>query len=100
MPRHVDIARRFWSKVDKNGPVPPHRPELGQCWVWTGSVQPRGYGTFSVGGKVEPVFAETIAELPAAIASFVKPGDVVLTMGAGSIGGVPARLRALGQGAE
>ena len=53
-----------------------------------------------VGGKVEPVFAETIAELPAAIASFVKPGDVVLTMGAGSIGGVPARLRALGQGAE
>jgi UDP-N-acetylmuramate--alanine ligase len=52
-----------------------------------------------VGGKVEPVFAETVAELPAAIASIVKPGDVVLTMGAGSIGGVPARLRALGQGA-
>ena len=53
-----------------------------------------------VGGKVEPVFSETVAELPAAIASIVKPGDVVLTMGAGSIGGVPARLRALGQGAE
>jgi hypothetical protein len=53
-----------------------------------------------VGGKVEPVVSETVAELPAAIASIVKPGDVVLTMGAGSIGGVPARLRALGQGAE
>jgi hypothetical protein len=32
------LKARFWAKVDKNGPVPPHRPELGPCWVWTGSV--------------------------------------------------------------
>lgn len=26
--------QRFWSKVDKGGPVPPHRLELGPCWLW------------------------------------------------------------------
>jgi hypothetical protein len=26
---------RFWQKVDKFGPVPLHRPELGPCWIWT-----------------------------------------------------------------
>ncbi len=45
-----------------------------------------------VAGKVEPVFVEQIAELPAAILDAARDGDVVLTMGAGSIGGVPAQL--------
>ncbi len=45
-----------------------------------------------VAGKVEPVFVEAIADLPAAIRQVVRDGDVVVTMGAGSIGGVPARL--------
>lgn len=27
----------FWAKVDKNGPVPAHRPDLGPCWLWTGT---------------------------------------------------------------
>ncbi len=40
---------RFWSKVDTNGPVPAHRPELGPCWVWTGPTNADGYGRFSVG---------------------------------------------------
>jgi UDP-N-acetylmuramate--alanine ligase len=48
-----------------------------------------------VAGKVEPVFVAEVAELPQAIADFVRDGDVVLTMGAGSIGQVPARLVAL-----
>jgi len=30
---------RFAAKVDLNGPVPPHRPELGPCHVWTGAVK-------------------------------------------------------------
>ena len=29
--------QRFWERVNKNGPVPPHRPELGPCWVWEGA---------------------------------------------------------------
>lgn len=24
----------FWGLIDKNGPVPSHRPDLGNCWVW------------------------------------------------------------------
>jgi UDP-N-acetylmuramate--alanine ligase len=45
-----------------------------------------------VAGKVEPVFVETADDVPAALAALVHDGDVVITMGAGSIGTVPARL--------
>lgn len=45
-----------------------------------------------VQGKVEPIFVETVAEMPDSIRSAARNGDVVLTMGAGSIGGVPAAL--------
>jgi len=45
-----------------------------------------------VAGKVEPVFVEAIADLPAALLQVVRDGDVVVTMGAGSIGGVPSQL--------
>ena len=37
---------RFWSKVNKDGPVPEHRPDLGQCWVFTGQLNNKGYGVF------------------------------------------------------
>jgi UDP-N-acetylmuramate--alanine ligase len=46
-----------------------------------------------VAGKVEPVFVEAVADAPAAISALVRDGDVVITMGAGSIGQVPAMLR-------
>lgn len=42
------LEERFWEKVDKNGPIPAHRPELGPCWLWTGSKD--RYGKFSPGG--------------------------------------------------
>ncbi len=45
-----------------------------------------------VQGKVEPVFVERVADIPAAVSHAVRDGDVVLTMGAGSIGTVPALL--------
>ena len=45
-----------------------------------------------VQGKVEPIFVEQVADFPAAIENAVAAGDVVLTMGAGSIGAVPAIL--------
>ena len=51
-----------------------------------------------VAGKVEPVFVEQVAQMPQAIADYVQNGDVVITMGAGSIGGVAAKtLELLGQ---
>lgn len=44
------FPQRFWAKVDKNGPIPAHRPELGPCWVWTGYKQgPKHLGQY---GKI------------------------------------------------
>jgi UDP-N-acetylmuramate--alanine ligase len=45
-----------------------------------------------VAGKVEPVFVEDIGDMPQAILDVARDGDVVVTMGAGSIGGVPGKL--------
>jgi len=45
-----------------------------------------------VAGKVEPVFVDDIAGVAAAVRAVVRDGDVVVTMGAGSIGQVPAQL--------
>ena len=47
-----------------------------------------------VAGRVEPVFVEDIATMPEAVVNVARDGDVVIVMGAGSIGGVPARLAA------
>jgi UDP-N-acetylmuramate--alanine ligase len=41
-----------------------------------------------VAGKVEPVFVDEIAAMPQAVLDNARDGDVVLCMGAGSIGAV------------
>lgn len=50
--------QQFWAKVDKHGPVPAHRPDLGSCWQWTGALvaqgHGRGYGRFKVAGYLLP----------------------------------------------
>jgi UDP-N-acetylmuramate--alanine ligase len=43
-------------------------------------------------GGAEPVFVPAIAAMPEAIRGVARDGDVVLVMGAGSIGNVPASL--------
>ena len=45
-----------------------------------------------VAGKVEPVFVDAIADMPQAIVDNARAGDVVMCMGAGSIGAVPAQV--------
>jgi UDP-N-acetylmuramate--alanine ligase len=51
-----------------------------------------------VAGKVDPVFVDDIAELAQVILEQARAGDVVIAMGAGSIGAVPAQVLArLGQ---
>ena len=54
-------------------------------------------------GRVEPVLLKSLDELPRALADVLRDGDVVLTMGAGSIGAaahdLPAALAATGEGA-
>ena len=52
-----------------------------------------------VAGKVDPVFVDEVSALPQAIADFARDGDVVIAMGAGSIGAVPARVVELCGGA-
>jgi UDP-N-acetylmuramate--alanine ligase len=47
-----------------------------------------------VAGRVEPVFVESVGDVAAAIRDVAHDGDVVVTMGAGSIGSVPAQLSA------
>ena len=49
-----------------------------------------------VAGKVEPVFVDEIAAMPQAILDNARAGDVVICMGAGSVGGVPAKVVELG----
>ena len=45
-----------------------------------------------VAGKIEPLFVDDIDDLPQAVIDNAQPGDIVLCMGAGSIGNVPQRL--------
>ncbi|GAA5170700.1 UDP-N-acetylmuramate--L-alanine ligase [Viridibacterium curvum] len=45
-----------------------------------------------VAGRIEPLFVEDIADMPARVMEVAADGDVVLTMGAGSIGAVPSKL--------
>jgi len=45
-----------------------------------------------VAGQVDPLFVDEVARLPEAVAGFARDGDVVIVMGAGSIGAVPPRL--------
>lgn len=40
--------KNFWSKVNKNGPIPPHRPELGRCWEWVAGKSNDGRGNCTV----------------------------------------------------
>ncbi len=45
-----------------------------------------------VAGKVDPVFVDEIDEMPQVILEQARAGDVVISMGAGSIGAVPAQV--------
>jgi UDP-N-acetylmuramate--alanine ligase len=48
-------------------------------------------------GQSEAVFVEKIGDMPQTILNMAQDGDVVLTMGAGSIGGVPTLLKQMAQ---
>lgn len=43
----VAAEERIWSRVDKQGPAPDSWPELGSCWLWTGTINVDGYGKVS-----------------------------------------------------
>jgi len=43
-------------------------------------------------GKVEPLFVRSVAELPEALATVLQDGDLLLSLGAGDIGGLAATV--------
>jgi len=51
-----------------------------------------------VAGQNETVFVEQMQDMPQAILKMAQAGDVVVTMGAGSVGGVPGQVLRLAQG--
>ena len=53
-----------------------------------------------IAGKVEPLFVETTDALPQAILDAVQPNDIVIVMGAGSIGQVAAKTKLLSEGVQ
>jgi len=50
----LSLVLRFWSKVNKHGPIPQHKPELGPCWLWTGAMDGKDYGHIWANGKLQP----------------------------------------------
>lgn len=40
----TDLSVRFYSKVDKSGPIPAHCSDLGPCWLWLAQIVKSGYG--------------------------------------------------------
>lgn len=48
---------RFWSKVNKDGPLPPIAGwTLGCCWLWTAGLDGHGYGHFDNKGAHRVAF--------------------------------------------
>lgn len=46
--RQISDTDRFWARVNKEGPIPKDRPDLGSCWLWLGKSH-HGYGHFTTG---------------------------------------------------
>ena len=47
LPLDAKTLARFWAKIDRNGPIPAHRPDLGPCFLWTRSLTV-GYGRLRI----------------------------------------------------
>lgn len=64
----MSFVDRFWSKVNKNGPISEHSPELGPCWIWVGGLSSHGYGWISTKSRT--------ASLAHRISWFLLKGDI------------------------
>jgi len=58
-PHELSVTERWLAHVDKNGPIPEYRPDLGPCWIWTGAKANTGYGQLSVDGH--PTYVHRLA---------------------------------------
>lgn len=62
-PNRIPLDTRFWAKVNKDGPIPVHAPELGPCWLWTSSRNNKGYGEIHTGSLSQNMLAHRAAWL-------------------------------------
>lgn len=76
------VAARFWSYVNKDGPIPVDAPHLGPCWLWTGGTYHFGHGKFSirrdthVASRVSFFIANGFEAFPECLHSCDVPGCV------------------------
>lgn len=56
-PGHEGFKNRFWTKVDKNGPI--HPVLKTRCWLWTSYANEHGYGRTPYGDRM--MFAHKLA---------------------------------------
>ena len=69
----IALDERFWGKVNKDGPIPAHRPELGRCWVWTAAAgDAYGHGVFGIAREYRLEYAHRLTWA----ATFGDPGDL------------------------
>ncbi len=57
---HKTLFDRVWEKVDHNGPVPAHCPQLGPCWIWLAYCDHKGYGRLNIGHHVNGVYSNKL----------------------------------------
>lgn len=49
-------------------------------------------GSIRQRGEVDPIFVEHKSELPGLLGHVLRPGDILITQGAGDVGGISLRL--------
>lgn len=42
------LRSRFYNRINVDGATQPHCSDLGNCWEWTGTLDPRGYGYLAI----------------------------------------------------
>jgi hypothetical protein len=67
------LPDRFWERVNKNGPVPLHRPDLGPCWIWLGALDKDGYGLWWKNKRNARTHASTYIEFKGPIPDGLQP---------------------------
>lgn len=58
-----EFEKRFWSKVNKNGPIHPYDISMGQCWIWTASKNKKGYGMINTNWIFHTNYAHRVVKI-------------------------------------
>jgi hypothetical protein len=59
----MTLPDKFWKRVNKNGPIPVNRPDLGPCHIWTAGKDSNGYGQWWINGKTVRVYISTYEDM-------------------------------------